>query len=469
MNGYLWLLLAGGISFVWLGINKRLVGGFFSPFNLLLPFWVLPVLMCLLGLSSREPAWSPAALAMVIYYTVMLALVSLGIPLLFPERRDATVVGHFLRFTAVVRSRPFTICLLGVFAFALAAAFYNEILSNPDGVALLKFTADPSASRDASWHTKGEGRLWLLSVPVATLGPLVYLRMLLARRLSTKCVLFLLTACYPLIALFKMSRADLFTFCFSCVLVHYWWRRENLMLLARKRLTVATTSPGQRVLLVGVLATVILISGTIFQRIRSDTGSEGVTKFADLTAIQVNLPPPADALVSEMYMYFAIPFHNFARFVELYPLQASPGVGLIRPLYSAALHGDDAKLRLEEIDLDSYLRMLVNTWPIITWNYAEFGYVEVLVAPVIYAAVASGIYVRLRSRPGIIPLVLYCVVIAYQWVWMFSNNNFTGVQFFLYSLFILPFLFLYFLVRRVLFGKSVHARRGSIPALEPLL
>ena len=440
--------MIGLISFVWIKVNKYAQRDFLSPFNLLLPFWIFPVLLCLLHLSELEPVWQTRTVLMVGYYTVVLTFVSLIIPsLLLREKRKgkATPERLFLEIVGVMRNRVFTSYLLLIFLAGAAAALYNEIISNPGGAALLAFTANPEMSRDVIWQTKGEGFLRYLSIPVTALGPLIYLRALIEPRKFKKLCFLAIASVYPVIALLKLSRSDLFNYCFGCVLIHCWWRtyvhRVTRIANKKKELSFVQRSTIVLVILSGTFA-----SSTVFQHIRSNTvGNSGVTQFAEKTGIHLELPQPLNAVVSEIYMYFALPFNNFAYFVNEYRGGSNLGTGLLRPIYSVMLQGKKTQEILDGLNFeaDVNLHMLANTFPIMQWNYVEFGVPEVLIAPWIYGLMMSLIYSLLRRSPHIINLSLFCVMCSYQWIWMFCNCAFASIQFYLYGLFVIPFWYGY--------------------------
>ena len=167
--------------------------------------------------------------------------------------------------------------------------------------------------------------------------------------------------------------------------------------------------------------------------------------------VNIPMPEPFRSAFAEVYTYFAIPFHNFVQFVNEYDGGYHPGIGILRPVYSVLGMGSGVQKEIQIINFDSYLKMYpANTYPFLEVVYAEFGWIGILSAPVLYALLVNVLYVLFRYKKDFAIVALYFTVIAYQWLWMFSNTNFTGVQYYMFGLFQLFFIVIF----KVFFGYN---------------
>jgi oligosaccharide repeat unit polymerase len=184
------------------------------------------------------------------------------------------------------------------------------------------------------------------------------------------------------------------------------------------------------VALIFLVASLIVASGTIFSKIR------GNRAFGDLSrrlGININLEEPSRSVVVEIYGYFALPFENLSNFVNSYSGGWHPGIGLLRPVYSLFQLGSIPKQELDQIDFP-LLILPINTSPFITVNYAEFGWLGVFIAPILYASLVNAVYVNFRNKPTLVALMAYAAV-PIGWLWIATNAEFTGIRFYFYLLF----------------------------------
>jgi hypothetical protein len=158
--------------------------------------------------------------------------------------------------------------------------------------------------------------------------------------------------------------------------------------------------------------------------------------------ITLDLPEPARSVVVEVYGYLALPFENLSNFLNDYPGGWHPGVGVLRPAYSVLQLGQIPRDELDAIDFP-LLVLPINTEPFIAVVYAESGWLGVLVAPILYAAMVNLIYYRFRKRPTFVATMTY-VATPISWLWMAMNAEFTDVRYYFYLIYP-SFLFVQYL------------------------
>lgn len=436
MNFFLWLLLVGAISFIWLRLNKKLYNDFLSPFNLLLPTWVIPILLCLLNLSTKEPVWHLDSIMMISYTTLMLASISL-LPYKFLKSSNA-IRGNlrFQRMCMMVNSTRFTVLMNTFYLLACISVIYNELITNPlGGAPMIIFLLIPDISRDPGWLWKGE--YWFFSVPVFTLLPFYYIKVKMAASKIKKISYIFFLFFYPAVAVLKLSRSEIVFSVIGMLLMRHYWKISN-----HQKLKKASFLKRMRPIVIVVL--MVIVSSTFFQQLRGNNG--GFSDINDKTDMGFNIiiPEPFASVTQEVYSYFAIPFHNFVYFVNNYDGGYYPGVGISRPLYSLSGQGKGVQNDLVKIDFDSYLKMLpANTYPFINLIYAELGWFGILFAPILIAGMVNVLYVFFRLKGTFIATSLYFTMISYQWIWLFCNGNFTGIQFYIFGLFSIIIMVIY--------------------------
>jgi oligosaccharide repeat unit polymerase len=436
MNIFLWIFIVAVISFFWLTLNKKLFNDFLSPFNLLLPTWVIPVLLTLLNLSTKEPVWHIDSILMVFYTTVMLAFVSL-IPFKFLKKNSkAKDELSFTKMCHLVNSTKFTLLMNALYLFGCISVIYNELITNPlGGAPMIVFLLIPDISRDPGWLWKGD--YWFFSIPVFTLLPFYYIKVKMAANRFKKFFYIGLLIFYPIVGVLKLSRSEIVFSVIGIVLMHHYWKKSKNDGIKKGRLK-KNLKVAAIVLIIGI------ISSTFFQQLRGNTES-----FSDLNdkvdmGFNITIPEPFASLTQEVYTYFAIPFHNLVHFVNNYDGGTHPGVGILRPLYSATAQGSGIQDDLDKVNFDSYLQMFpANTYPFLNLIYVEAGWLGIFLAPIIIAGMVNALYVFFRTKRTFIATSLYFTMISYQWIWLFCNGNFTGIQYYIFGLFSIVVMLMY--------------------------
>ena len=443
MNPTYWFIVVLLTVVLWLKVNQWAFDDLMSPFNLLLPAWILPLMLKLLSLSRAERPWEPMTLFLITWVTVALTVTSLVASLFLPRRKSASWDHVLGKAIELLSRRSFSVYLVLCFAGGAVALVYNEFDTNPVGIPMFTYLNNPDISRDPNWQWKGES-LWPLSVPAFTLTPLLYLKFRIVKGWCAKAWYLGLALFYPAVELLKMARSEVIYGLTGIVMMEYYYRKR--MNAKVRKPPMDLKNKVRAIVLAALVGFLALVSANQFQQIRA---TRPMSTFANSLGMEVDLSGPYASMVVEFYAYFALPFENFSNFVNNYSPTAKPGVGGLRPFYSALGMGNVARGRIKEVDFDKYLEILpVNTYPFVVSLYAEFGWLGTMVFPVIYAGALGFLYVRFRSRSRIETMVLYVIFLSYCWVWIFSNQNFTGAQYYLYAVIIYPLMLVYRLIVR---------------------
>ncbi len=462
MNFTLWIIIVIATCVVWLAVNQTAFHDLLSPFNLLLPAWIFPLLLRLLHLSRAERPWELKTLLLVGWATLAMAAISLGASRALPRDKSLRGRNVFQRVIVLLNQPGFSSYLVVCFLLGAAGLIYNEFVTNPIGIPMLTYLANPDIPREPNWQWTGEA-LWPLSIPAFTLTPLLYLKSKIVRGWMAKLAFLGLALFYPLVEIVKMSRSECIYGLTGLALVEYYYRVGTMPPAGKRRLNLkGKLRTVSLIVVVGLLA---LTSATLFQGIRSN---RAMSTFATSLGMSVDLPEPYVSTVVEVYAYFALPQENFSNFLNNFPSSLNFGVGGLRPIYSALGQGSKVRAKLDEINFDKYLEILpVNTYPFLVSLYAESGWVGVVVFPALYAIFINYLYLRFRARSGVEMTVTYIVFFSYCWVWLFSNQNFTGIQYFLYAGAIYPIVFVFrVLAKRLKSRPKVTHPPGNI-LLDP--
>jgi oligosaccharide repeat unit polymerase len=123
--------------------------------------------------------------------------------------------------------------------------------------------------------------------------------------------------------------------------------------------------------------------------------------------------------------FFAQPFQNFADFYRDYHGLYYPGVGFFRPVLSIIGAGQYGNRMTERINFEYYLRAYpANTFPFITYLYAESGIAGTFLFSCFYALLVNFVYVRFRNKPNFFWLISYIAAAGTGWAGLFSSNPF---------------------------------------------
>jgi len=431
MSLYAWIPLAAAVTSFWLLLNRWAFRDLMSPFNLLLPAWILPLLLKALHLSSKEQPWSTETILLLAWVTFALAAVSLFFAFLIKPRERSRQVAVFDGARSIARQKLFQGLTLFWFLLGIVSYFYFEFVTNPIGIPILSYLKDPFVSREPLWQWGKDIKLWPLPAMALANVPVLYFISLCETGRLKRALYLSLALIYPLAALAKMSRVDAVTAVASLVLVRYYFKRlcpDAASGTHRRTSLLKRTAYGAALVL--IIAGGVIASATVFNEIR---GNRTMGDLSRRLGITVDLPEPGRSVVVEVYGYLALPFENLSNFLNEYRGGWNPGVGILRPAYSALQLGQIPRDELDQIDFPFQL-LPINTEPFIAVVYAESGWLGVIVAPILYSAMVNFIYLRFRKRPTFVATMTY-IATPISWLWIAMNAGFTDIRYYFYLLY----------------------------------
>lgn len=427
-------LLAIGIAFVvWNRVNARLFRDGFSPLHLMFFSWVLPLSLRGLHLSGLEEPWSSRTVAALLYVTTAMAFVSAGAVLLvrrdsFPARRHV-----FARTLRQFRDADFTILLLAVWLGVFAVYVYVEFVTNPVGIPL--FSRMHGADGLGNAHRWGKDTRWAaITTLLYVLTPMMYLAFRAARNRFAGALFLVAALLFPVAGFFKLSRSDMFVSVLTMSAVELYYRKYRAM-----RFQLPKLSPFKW----AVLSAAVVAFLGLTLRLRLKTADYQLN-YAEEIRFRWREGLVAEAF-SQLYGYLALPFENFHRFFSSYGGSFRPGVSVLRPFLAAVGRGDVADRLLEDVYFDS-VSQAAGSHTFLPHVYVEFGLVGIVIVPVVYAVFINAMYVAFRHRPTPARLFLY-VAFLFPWCWLFFNNAFSVLSFYINAAFVVTFMAAWELLR----------------------
>ncbi len=397
-------------------MTKALYNDVLSPFSLLFPFWIFPIYFCQLNLSHFDSTWDSEMWFSVISSTI-------------------AAIGGLILNRSVFRSKSITpkisiniypswnrLALINLTAIGLIVLIYNDLVTNPLGVVLLTFIMNPDLSRDAAWRWTGEGSSGLLSAFSYAVFAFAVQYLSDSGKWRKNVLFVLLLIAYPIVELLKASRSEAVMFLFSGLVgLHY--RKFRLL-----NQLVSLTFKSVAVALVFLMC--LYFSAEVFQVVRS---SKSAGDMSEHLGIEFDAPPGVRSIIIEGYTYLATPFQNFSRYLSGSTNSDTRylGVGLAKIVLPKIIFGQTADTQFQILDLDSYLVTFANTYPSITYMYAEGGIIGVIIETAIVSLVVGYFYENMIKHPSALSVSIYALVISRIWIWMFCSNSFAGNQYYL--------------------------------------
>ncbi len=435
-------VIAVGIAtfFLWKKTNALLFDDFFSPFNLLYYFWVLPLLSRALNLSYWESSWTNETVAAVALVTSVLVIVSIIAGLTAPklpsfEARRETFLS-VLDFVTGPRVRTITWLL---FIPLLVLFFWTEFASNPAGIALFSWYRGALSPEDAGYYGWGkvQGRtpftslILTLTQWLTILNPMILLQARRAQGVVIKITLVglaLVTSCF---AIAKLSKTDLLTNALALGMVSYYCRRyqasSNLPWIAKSRQGLPPLLWLSVVAFVGLVFTATVRIG------QQDTGPAG-SIVIQWIGFKYDEPTVLNTMGAILYSYTALNFENVNRFISSYDGGWHLGISAFRPFLSAIVAGRVADRMWDEIDLNVLPGGAI-AGTLIVPLYAEAGWLGLLVVPLVYAIFVNVLYLRFRRSPNYRNLFTYSIF-SFCWSFMFFTNAFGTLLFYTTAAFV---------------------------------
>ncbi len=422
------------IAVAWQVANARLYRDVLSPLALLGLSWMLPLSLGWLDLSFYERPWEGGTRVLVMWVTASMVAACLLPRLVVPRATDFTSRGpQFAAALAPLGTPRVRAVLIAAFAVAFAAYLYAEFLTNPAGIPVLRILAGQQLHGE--FHRWGKETRWAIITPTLfILCPLLYLASRQAARGPWRWLFLGLALLYPFFGLLKLSRSDVFVSALNLGATAYYLRRHA----PARRITGRRLVLGAGLALAGTVAAGFILQTTLAARLGSRPAE-------DTYARAIGFLPQGQGAVHELaaqvYGYLALPFENFRRAFERTEGGFRPGISAFRPLLSAAGQGRLADDMLSTVVFPDPVSSAAGSSTFLTPIYMELGIAGVLIVPFAYALLMSVLYARFRAAPSLLTYLLY-LNFLYPWAWLYFNNAFSVLTFYLNAMAIVGFVWL---------------------------
>jgi hypothetical protein len=412
----LWFFGLVGIIAFWSLVAKKLFNDILCPFMLLLPAWIFPIYYSLLNISDFDIAWSLDVWISVIVCTVILTGVSITFPKVFIKNNPIAELNKYPKEPLI------SLNVLIATAIGLGLLIYNDLVTNPLGLVLITFIKNPDISRDDAWHWTGDGLFENLSAFSYGIFPIACAAVLKANKTIINILTKTLLIVYPVVEILKASRLEIVMFVFSFFVIYHYKSAKILNVLLRNLK-----------LLFGFVALISLmayLSAETFHLVRS---SKNVGEMSEQLGIHLDVPSGVGGIIAETYTYLATPFQNHARFIVGRSNSDNDlsGVGLGKLVLPNFLFKNVARNQFAILNLESYLTSFANTYPCVTFMYAEGGIGAVALETTVFSVFICWMYVNMVNRYSVINIALYSIAVSRIWIWIFCSNNFAGLQYYL--------------------------------------
>jgi oligosaccharide repeat unit polymerase len=419
------------IAVIWQAVNYRVYRDVLSPLSLLLFSWMIPLALGWLDLSLYEQPWGATTAFTICWVTGVLIAASL-VPALALRRPASFAEGApGLAASLSQLSNPRVLrMLLAIFAVTFGIYFVVEFATNPAGIPALQILARRQLYGE--FHRWGKETRWAIITPLLfVLCPMLYLASRQATTRAWRWGLLGLALLYPLFGLLKLSRSDVFVSALNLGLAEYYWRRH----FHRRVWTAARLARTATLVAVGAGAVAALLIGTLSARLGSRAGEQ---TYARAIGFTLEGTGPAYELAAQVYGYLALPYENFRRTFELSEGGFRPGISALRPVLSASGQGRLADELLSETMFIDPVSSAAGSSTFLTPLYMELGIAGVLLVPLGYGLLVNALYTRFRASPSLLSFLLY-LNFVYPWAWLYFNNAFSVLTFYLNAAFILAF------------------------------
>jgi hypothetical protein len=300
---------------------------------------------------------------------------------------------------------------------------YSEFITNPSGVPLLSAIQGNMAMEDL--HRWGKETRWAIITPLLfLLTPMLYMAFRVSSHASSRIILLILALLYPVFGLLKLSRSDIFVGVVNIIFVEYYFRKYMIKPSMKQfRTRIATY------ILSALTLSILYI--TLYLRTGMDTLGN---LYARAIGFKYDNPSIINETFAQIYGYLALPFENFHLFFESYSGGFNLGISVFRPIMSLLGQGVYVDKVLDRINFAN-LGGAAGSSTFLTHIYAELGIYGLLFVPLLYGFLVNGLYLRFREKPSFISMFTY-MNFVYPWLWLFFNNAFSVLTFYINTLFI---------------------------------
>jgi hypothetical protein len=410
------ILLVVGIA--WFVINRRLFGDLFSPFALLFVSWVGPLILQATNLSNLEKQWRIDSVIVVAWVTFALTATCLLASAFVRDKAHAAVSTGFEEIRSTLRSPYFLATFLVIYAVTFAVYLYAEFLTNPAGIPLLGVLSGRRLPPIAAHRWGKDTTLAAITALLFVLTPAAYLAYRANTGRAFRAVLLVLALLFPVFGVLKLSRSDVFVSVVTLVLAASYWHMFGGQKPARWRLV--------RYGAIGIFALAVYY---VMMNLR--IGGVGLTEvYARFIGFRLPGEGVLHGFAGAVYGYVALPFENLHRFIETSDGSLRPGISALRPVLSLAGYGELADRLDADVGYPVPVSYAAGAATFLTGVYAEGGRLGAALIPIVYALLVNITYVRMRARPSLASMLLY-FNFTYPWLWLFFNNGFGALSFYI--------------------------------------
>lgn len=399
------LIICVIVGFVWNRLNKIYLGDFFSPFNLLLYFWVLPFLASYMMLSELQVGLTLEATLIIIVSTMIMVFISM-MPM-FKLNRNSLIICYSNNSLGQIRKGAWFVVFFYLLTFA--ALYWAEY--SDEKIVLFQYLSGNAT--DPGLHRIGkDSKLQVIAAGISVAGMLCFFLGINSISLISRIFFLGLAIFVPILGVLKTSKSDVFTpVLIYSALLYYHFRSKN------KRIPKWPIILLMVITLLMILMTDIRVEGVGYQG--------GYAKMIGFKYSE-ELGFPLNEIIANIYGYVSLGFQNFSNYVVHGTDDFRIGTSLFRPFLSALMQGDVARALDVSYD-ESYMRLgPANVGTYLRDLYIEGGAAFCIIGSIIYAVLVNAIYIKFRIKGGVWMFIY--IAFLFPWVWIFFQNAFSILQ-----------------------------------------
>jgi oligosaccharide repeat unit polymerase len=318
-----------------------------------------------------------------------------------------------------LKPAPFLAAVLGL--AAAAAVYYAEFR---EGIPFLEYLF--RSASEADLHRFGKGSRWqLLGHGIFVAGLLLFYHGLVAHERRARVLLITLSSLPVVYGLLKASKSDIFLPLLEYLAIYYYFKRSSA---GSWRVAPVVAS------VVIAVATMMLLSTLRLWGI----SATGTLSYAEVTGFDLaqQLPFPINEILATLYGYSALNFQNLSNYMHDAPETFRLGTSMFRPFLSILAQGDIADAMIPDRAQWHYVSEAATVGTFLRDLYMEGGTMNCLLGAGIYALLVNFIYLRFRLKGSVVWLFVY-VVFLFPWAWIFFQNAFAVLQFYVDAFYVI--------------------------------
>lgn len=396
-------------------MNKRFLRDFFSPFNLLLYFWVLPFLASFMMLSELQDGLSLEATLIIAFSTAILICTSI-VPMFLLNGKPMTIRYTNDSLMLIRNGSGLVVLFFLVTLMALYWAAFRE------GIPLLSYVMEDETD-SAMYLIGNNSKLQFIANGIYVAGMTSFFLGINSRARGSKLLFMGLAIFVPILGMLKASKYAIFNpILFYSVLFYYHSRFKKVLI-------------NKWSIILLILAGVLMTAMTLIRV----GGIESMVGYANLIKFKYSdeIGYPLNEAIALIYGYMSLGFQNFSNYTGYGFDGFHVGQSMFRPFFSIAMQGElvsdlagEAPFHVGHIISNAaitgtYLRDL----------YIEGGTLFCFLGSGIYAALVNGVYIKFRKMEGGMWMFIY-IVSLFPWTWIFFTNAFSVLTIYLNAFYV---------------------------------